>query len=446
MLVLACSAAFSANAADPGLKTFAANTPALAEEVNGNFEYLNSKLDDLLSGTSEGDADCTTDANALRDLVEKGVDKITFDGDCNGPLYPDAWTRLTGSGKGTSSINGILEDSSTTEVIWNRNGFLEIKNTTINSGALIEEPTMIGSDQGSEIRLDNVDVNGPDAGEDDSTCLHAKQGSFKLTDVKISGCNEALSLYYGSHAEIKESSGGVTLLESNMSDWWAVSVVYNSTLRVKGGTFKALNPDPDDPSGAIGVNWNSHIRIDGGTIEGLSVKRNSTARLRGGEIKDILRVQKNSYALLERQLTFTPSGTDKPVIRVSTGEVDIISLDTPLNLSEFRASNGSTINFEGKGITDTATIDSLDFGTGSLSLGDIRINSTSAQLSEGSFSLYNSVLSINGLLTNWNSNGWVGNGSTISATSYEGNDCDTNAFQIGKDDSSTITIPYPTCP
>ncbi len=449
MLVLACSAVFSANAADTGLKTFAANTPALAEEVNGNFDYINNKIDGLLNRGSTGHADCTSDASALRDLVDKGVNSITFDGACNGPLYPAIWTKITGSGKDTSSINGFLKDSWTTEVIWNRNGYLDIRDTTINSGGLTSDLTMVGSVQGSEIRLKNVDVVGSNNPTDDSLCLMAKQGSFRLTDVKIRACNEALNLSNGSFAEIREDNAGATVIERTHADNWAISLSHNSSLRVKGGTFRGvLDANPDEMIQAIGLNYNSSIRIEGGKIEGLAINRNSSAELRGGEVQDTLSVFHNSYARLRKDFTMTQSATAsvKPVVKVGTGIVHI-GLNTPLDLSRLSAGNRSLVEISGNGTSDVMSTVNLDFYKGTLNLQAITLNnSDSANFHRGDFYLEQSVLNIGTKITMWDpSSGSVTGGSTVSSASYEGVDCDNSAFQIYVEGGSTNAITY-ACP
>ncbi len=454
MLVLACCAATAANAAD--IVEFTAGTAAKAEEVNSNFDFVIDKIDSLnaVSGSRdrEGVADCAADANALRDMVDKGVNKISFSGDCNGPLFPTVWTRLTGIGKDTSSISGFKDADNTYDtVVWNRSSFVEIQDTTIKAGMLNTDTVLVGSEYGSEVRLKNVDVIGPNNPTDNSNCLFARQGSFRLTDVKISACNEAIGLTYSSFAEIREDTQGATVIENNR-DWWTVSVSHGSSLRVKGGTFKGnLKTDPDDTDEAIGVQYNSTIRMEGGKVEGLGIKRNSSAQLKGGEVIDILRVQKRSYASLEKAFVMSKSGTAgvDPIIKVYSSELDTNKLATQLDLSKLKARSGSKISIEGTSIANSMTVDDLNLRQASLSLYNQTVTSLAAQVSSGDFELENSELNISGVFVMWGSNGWLGDGSTIRSGSYEGddaNECPRNIYRIGHDDTSSNSITYPVCP
>jgi len=131
---------------------------------------------------------------------------------------------------------------------------------------------------------------------------------------------------------------------------------------------------------------------------------------------------------------------------LNSSQVISDELDVPLNLSKLKARD-SHVELLGASINDSATtIDELTVRRGRLVVEDITVSSTSADLSNGTFDLSSGEININGLLTMWNANMWLGNSSTISASSYEGNDCDGQVYQIGGDDSKTVNITFPISP
>jgi len=141
------------------------------------------------------------------------------------------------------------------------------------------------------------------------------------------------------------------------------------------------------------------------------------------------------------------AGVD-PIIKVYSSELDTNKLAAQLDLSKLKARSGSKISIEGTSIANSMTVDDLNLRQTSISLYNQTVTSLVAQVSSGDFELENSELNISGLFTMWDSNGWLGDGSTIRSGSYEGddaNECPRNIYRIGHDDTSSNLITYPVC-
>ncbi|TCS43347.1 hypothetical protein [Reinekea marinisedimentorum] len=73
------------------LHSFSAGEAALASEVNENFEYLEDKIDDVVTGYSTLTIDCGADEYALKDYLDEarwaGRLNIYVEGTCTGEIY-----------------------------------------------------------------------------------------------------------------------------------------------------------------------------------------------------------------------------------------------------------------------------------------------------------------------------------------------------------------------
>lgn len=73
------------------LHSFSAGEAALASEVNENFEYLEDKIDDAVTGYSTVTIDCGADEYALKDYLDEarwaGRLNIYVEGTCTGEIY-----------------------------------------------------------------------------------------------------------------------------------------------------------------------------------------------------------------------------------------------------------------------------------------------------------------------------------------------------------------------
>lgn len=380
MAVAACTLATSAQAAknSDGLNVFVANSPAVAAEVNENFDLLQSRVAAAQAAanvTFGGTADCSADAEALRTLVNSGVrGTINFSGNCNGPLYPQHRVTLVGSGVDSSSINAVDQDDAE-EIIWNRNSRLDIKNTTLNN-TLFE--TTVGSAQGSEIRLEDVKVVGNSANVND-TCLYTRQGSMRLTNVQTESCATAILADNGSFIDLR----GTSIIENATNDNDAVIIRHGSSLRVRGGS---VQPGAG-VTGAQGLSiyGSSSVRQDDGVIDGLRVRQSSSLDIRGGVIASSLDMRGSSARI--RDVTYSALNE----LRLVFSQVDVENLTTN-NVNPTIYMRQSRLNIDGGAVTaasanvSTFSAFYIDGGTHDLGLANIR-NSSSGVGSNGTVSL-----------------------------------------------------------
>jgi len=136
---------------------FQDNSPALASEVNANFNDLDNKILELarpLMNTTQTPVDCSLDPNALVNAVDDGFRNILVtQGDCNGGLYVRNSLQITGAGKMTT---GIVGNGLGTRPITVHNGSLWLNNISVRGEPGIDA-TLLGYGQ-SYVELNNVDL------------------------------------------------------------------------------------------------------------------------------------------------------------------------------------------------------------------------------------------------------------------------------------------------
>ncbi len=275
-----------------GLTPFTANTPAIAAEVNENNLKLLNKIEDLT--TFSASVDCSINPDGLKNMIHRGAFHVLFTGPCNGPIWNSKRLSLEGSGKASSSINAVAV-AGAEEIIWNRNTRLNIKNTTLNNSIF---DVVIGSDQGSEVRLENVDIIGPGAlvsidGENsETTCLYTRQGSYRLTDVNISNCATGVSANYGSYIR---AQGNTNITTTGAGVTFPFSVKHNSTIEIRDGVTANNGSTNAETEGAeLVAMYSSSILLKGGSLDSVGVLMSSTVEMTGGTINDKLLVEGSS--------------------------------------------------------------------------------------------------------------------------------------------------------
>lgn len=372
---------------DAGLTVFVAGQPAKAEEVNDNIANLLNKITELQQSTGGGsiNVNCDSDPSALKGAISQGKRTINFTGNCNGPIYPYTRVTLIGSGVSASSINSFSESADDDVVVWNKNGRVDIKNTTINN---LHFDTAIGSDQGSEIRLENVNIVGPgltvvlDGETTDTRCIFARQGSYRLTNVNIKGCSTGVHAAHGSYVRIQTRGvgGSSTITSAGEGTNFPIFAEHNSTVELRNGvTVNNSAIDRDDFYVSVVAVLSSTIKLNGAMVEGIYAGWSSAVEMSSGNIGEELVVDGGS-------LWFKGGSFSSSVIIEGINSMLVFDVDVDVDELEL---NGSTLIVEGGRVNANAfsltDYSSAEFISGKThNLGDILFHNSQIKILDNS--------------------------------------------------------------
>ncbi|TKF21743.1 hypothetical protein FCV43_10485 [Vibrio genomosp. F6] len=188
----------NAVAAD-SLVEFTAGTPAKAEEVNGNFAYLDSKID-AIKATTSLDIDCSSSPELLKTTLDAatyaGPLTLNVTGACNGPINIKKNDVIISGGE----ITGMEVDGELEAMFVSGRTNIKLVDVKINSGSvsIVRE---------SYVRFENVTLPTPTL-EDADDGWYAPNVSMRSSSLRInSGSLDNLSLANTFNSYVRLNSG-----------------------------------------------------------------------------------------------------------------------------------------------------------------------------------------------------------------------------------------------
>ncbi len=323
--VVSCGALFICNTQADVPNVFVSGSPAVAAEVNENFDNLDQRLTAIEQGTggSEVAIDCSGDVNALINTDLKNGNTYVLTGMCNGPIgvFGNKSVTFKGDATGTKDDGVILPAGLTQHpeaaiAVYGPNQvFLE--NLTVSSENYVSTSYSFGSyvatlnaGNGARAYVTNVDFIGGDY-----SVQAFRNGVININDgVSVTGFNiGGLNASHNGHIQVRKPITVTGLTTSTNAEYTqALSANKNASLDiVDGGTFTAptggstilsANAIECSEGGVVRVR-NSGTSIFNGNI---SAYRSAVVRVQAGSVNGNVGAGDLSNVTLEN-VTLNPS-------------------------------------------------------------------------------------------------------------------------------------------